>query len=116
METIEINPGTNVNLNIKVSSDAIFTSHVKLENTIVKQSKTNNFTVNVGNIDNIDENTLSSFTSFFVNTGNIDSIKSNTTLNYTLKFGDFSKKLESTITKVSDNYFTGFFIIKIKKK
>ncbi|MCB0400338.1 MAG: hypothetical protein KDD26_12140 [Winogradskyella sp.] len=115
METIEIIAGEHVKLNVKISSDANAGSNVSLNDKVVKKSITNNFNVDLGEIEQIDDNTLSVVSNFFVLGGNIDAIIATTHVINTISSETSAVEITSEKVKISPVLFMAYIVVKFKK-
>lgn len=115
METIEISDGSDVNLIVAISTEAIVGSNVSLNDNIIKESQSYTFTTGLGNISNLDNKVLSSSSTFHVALGDFDPIFNNTIVTYTLVHGGNSTNIPSDKVKINDNLFMAYFIVKLKK-
>lgn len=115
METIEIIAGEHVKLNVKISSDANAGSNVSLNDKVVKKSITNNFNVDLGEIEQIDDNTLSVVSNFFVLGGNIDAIIATTHVINTISSERSTVEITSEKVKISPVLFMAYIVVKFKK-
>lgn len=115
METIEIKEGEKVKLNVKISSDANAGSNVSLNDQVVKKSITNNFSLELGEIKQIDEGTLSVVSNFFVLGGNIDAIIASTHVINTISSETTTIEIASKKVKISAVLFMAYTVVKFKK-
>ena len=115
METIEISDGSDVNLIVAISTEAIVGSNVSLNDHIIKESQSYAFTTGLGNISNLNNKVLSSASKFNVALGDFDPVFNNTIVTYTLEHGGNSTNIPSEKVKASDNLFMAYFIVKLKK-
>lgn len=116
METIKIKAGLSVKLFVEVSSEAIVGSYVSLNDNVVKRSQLYGFNIDLGVIDEIDKNVLSSASNFFVSIGDINPIFNNTIVTYTLKYGNEKKSFNGDKVKINDDLFMAYFIVKLVKE
>lgn len=115
METIEIKAGEDVKLNVKISSDANAGSNVSLNDKVIKKSITNNFSLDLGEIEQIDDGTLSVVSNFFVLGGNIDAIIETTHVINTLSSDTSAIEITSEKVKISPVLFMAYIVVKFKK-
>jgi len=114
MKIIKIPKGSDVKLQVNISSEASVGSNVSLDDVIIKRSTAYNFTKELGKIEDLDGKTVSGSSNFFVNIGDIDLIKTNTIVEYRFKFNEEEKKLTCEKTKLNGRMFVAFFIGKIE--
>ena len=115
MKIIEIKAGESVKLNVKISSDANVGSHVSLNDKVIKKSITNNFTVDIGPINDIDGQTLSVVSNFFVQGGNIDTIMDNTHVLNKIKSETTSNEIKAKKVKINSMLFMAYIVVELKK-
>lgn len=115
MKTIKIKAGEEVKLTVKISSDANVGSNVSLNDVVIKKSITNNFTVQLGNIDAIDGNILSVVSNFFVQGGNIDAIMNTTIVEVSIISKTTQETLESEKVKLNTMLFMSYVVLKLEK-
>ncbi|APY07079.1 hypothetical protein BWZ20_01625 [Winogradskyella sp. J14-2] len=115
METIEIKAGEEVKLNVKISSDANAGSNVSLNDKVIKKSITNNFSLDLGEIEQLDEGILSVVSNFFVLGGNIDAIIETTHVVNTLSSDTTTIEITSEKVKISPVLFMAYIVIKLKR-
>jgi len=115
MNTIEIKASEKVKLNVKISSDANAGSNVSLNDAVIKKSITNNFNVELGEIEQLDDNTLSVVSNFFVLGGNIDAIIETTHVVNTFASETSSTEVTSEKVKISSVLFMAYIVVKFKK-
>ncbi|MEE1962011.1 hypothetical protein V1387_04885 [Allomuricauda taeanensis] len=115
METIQIPTNAEVKLVVSISSDAIVGSYVSVNDGVVKRSQLYQFSIELGNINDLDNAVLSSVSNFFVSMGDIDPIMNNTSVVYTVKFEGEEETFYGDKVKISDDLFMAFFIVKLEK-
>ncbi len=115
MDTIEIKSGESVKLNVKISSDANAGSNVSLNDSVIKKSITNNFNVELGKIEQLDDNTLSVVSNFFVLGGNIDAVIETTHVVNTFSSETSTIEINSEKVKISSVLFMAYIVVKLKK-
>lgn len=114
METFKMTPNVNVNLRVKINSVAIVGSNVSLDDTMIRSSKAYEYTVSLGNSNDLDGKTLSGVANFKVPIGgNVNAIMAATTVDYTLTQGGNSKTFQGTKVKINNSLFMAFVLIKL---
>lgn len=115
METVKIKAGSSVKLVVNISSEAIVGSYVSLNDNVIKRSQLYTFSLNLGDIEEIDNSILSSASNFFVSIGDIDPIFNNTKVTYTLEFAGNKKHIDGDKVKINEDLFMAYFIVKLVK-
>lgn len=114
METIKIPKDSNVRLHVNISSEANVGSNISLDDVVIKKSTANNFVVELGSIENLDNKIVSGVSNFFVAIGDIDLIKRNTIVEYRFKFNGEELSFLCKKTKLNKDMFVAYFIGKIE--
>ncbi|MEP3836927.1 MAG: hypothetical protein ABJM36_04740 [Algibacter sp.] len=114
MKTIEILAGERIKLNVNISSGANVGSNVSLDDKMIKKSHTNNFTVDLGLINDIDGQVLSVVSNFFVAGGNIDAIMETTHVLNIISPETTPPEIEASKVKISPTLFMAYVVIKFK--
>lgn len=106
MKTVKIKAGSNIELLVEISSEAVVDSLIRLNGKKIRTSELNKFKVDLGLIDNIDNSELSCRSGFYVLTGDFEAIYDNTIVKYTLKFDEG----EETLNGVKAKFYNDIFI------
>lgn len=115
METISIPEGAQVKLQVAISSEAIVGTNVSLNDVIIRQSKQYKFNMELGTISELNNNGLSIVSSFFVTTGNINQIINNTLATYTISHDNQSHEITVTKQKITNTFFIVYAYVKLTK-
>lgn len=115
METIKIKTGEEVKLVVNISSDANVGSNVSLNDIVIRKSSITNFTVPLGNIDEIDGNTLSVVSNFFVHS-KIDAIIETTIVEISISSETTSINVLAEKVKLNAMLFMAFVVLKLEKE
>lgn len=115
METVSIPEGAQAKLQIAISSEAIVGTNVSLNDVIIRQSKQYKFNMELQPITELDNSGMSIVSSFFVTTGNINQILNNTLASYTISYDDQSHEIKVAKQKITDTFFIVYAYVKLIK-
>ncbi len=113
METFKMANDSPLKLKVKISSDAIVGSNVRLEEKIIKKSIAYQFDSNMGNTKDLKNKKVTIVSNFFVHDGNIDVIMNNTNVIYTFIDNDNSIDYSGKKLKIDDEMFMIYALIKL---
>ena len=115
MDTVQIKAGSNVILEVSLSTEAVVYSVVWLNEKKIKGTKQNKFKVDIGLIDDIDGSELIFTGAFNVLVGDFGTIYNNTIVKNRIKFTNDEKTFNGIKTKVTDKSFIATNVIKLLK-
>lgn len=115
MKTFKMSTNSEVKLNVKISTEALVGTNVKLDSKIIKKSSTYNFSANLGNSSDIVNKKLNVVTNCFVTDENIDPILENTVFKINLKDDENEQNYEGKKLKIDDEFFIVFDVIELIK-
>lgn len=112
MEIFEMTENAAVNLQVRISSDAIVGSNVSLNDKLIRKSSSYGFEVPLGEAVDLDGQVLSSVSNFFVSR-NLDEIFDVTSVKFVLKNGAKSKVIDARKVKIDGNISMGYMVIQL---
>ncbi|EZH75634.1 hypothetical protein ATO12_02265 [Aquimarina atlantica] len=115
MKTFKMSANSEVKLNVKISTEALVGTNVKLDSKILKKSSTYNFSTNLGNSTDIVNKKLNVVTNCFVTDENIDPILENAVFKITLKDDENEQSYEGKKLKIDDEFFIVFTVVELVK-
>ena len=115
METIKIKSGEEVTLTVNISSDANVGSNVSLDDEVIEESPSNNFSVALGNIDDLHGKILAEQSNFTVPGGNIDDIMNTTHVDIIVESQTTSETRTAAKNKLSASLFVAYIVLRLEK-
>ena len=114
METIKIPEGSQVTLNVAISSDAIVGAAVRLKGEVTTYSE-NRFTMILGDISTLQNEKMTVQSQFHVDQ-NIDQIMATTRLDFEITYANQSKMLTVKKRKIYNQFFIAFAYVQFTKQ
>ncbi len=104
-----------VKLSVKISSEAIVGSHIKLDKELIKKSSAYSYNIDLGNSDDLEDKNLNVVLNCFVQGGNIDIIMNNTVVDFLIKDNENKKNFIGEKMKITDDFFIIIYVVELIK-
>lgn len=115
MKTFKMSDNSLVKLSVKISSEAIVGSHIKLDKELIKKSSAYNYNIDLGNSDNLVDKNLNVVLNCFVQGGTIKAIMDNAVVDFQIKDGNTTKEFEGEKIKITSDFFIIIYVVKLTK-
>lgn len=116
MKTFEMSDNSIVKLSVKISSEAIVGSHIKLDKELIKKSSTYNYNIDLGNSKNLIDKNLNVVLNCFVQGGNFEIVMNNTIVDFQMKDDNNTKEFIGEKIKITDDFFIIIYVVKLIKE
>lgn len=116
MESFEMSTNSLVKLSVKISSEAIVGSHIKLDKELIKKSSTYNYDLDLGNSSPLVDKNLNVVLNCFVQGGNIEIVMNNTIVDFQMKDENNTKEFIGEKMKITDDFFIIIYVVKLIKE
>lgn len=105
MKTLNIPQNAQVKIRTGISSDALVSTDVNINDKIIKKSSLYKFTSDLGVVSDLKHKGLTIVSKLFVSDGNIDAIMNSTQVENILLYEDQKINLDIEKTKITEYFF-----------